>query len=261
MRDNASPGIIAETSSFAQNCVRLYFRPKTPTFYSNEGFRPQGRLHLGSHCAAPVALLFNLRKVLARSDVRISDGNMRKWNTRTSAGIGFLESLDFRDIYHDESLAWPDKERIKNARHTEVLVPERLGLEYLEIVYARSIAESQLINSLLADLSARARASTRHVHFGVYPPYFFREWPYIKVVRREADDLRVCFNQNKPGTVRGPFHLRVDLRGGAHHEYLENMCYFAEPILEIQLGERWRKEKLAIEIKLDNCLAYMHILD
>ncbi len=38
--DSASPDVIAVTAEQWKRYVRLYFRPKTPTQYCNEGFRP-----------------------------------------------------------------------------------------------------------------------------------------------------------------------------------------------------------------------------
>ena len=40
--DIASSDVIARTALEWQDYVRLYFRPKTPTQYNNEGFRPGG---------------------------------------------------------------------------------------------------------------------------------------------------------------------------------------------------------------------------
>ena len=39
-RDTAHREIIDRTDDFTTSCARLYFRPRTPTSYRNEGFRP-----------------------------------------------------------------------------------------------------------------------------------------------------------------------------------------------------------------------------
>ncbi|MBD3234105.1 MAG: DUF4433 domain-containing protein, partial [candidate division Zixibacteria bacterium] len=41
--DIASPDIIASTDVEYKNWVRFYFRPRTPTQYRNEGFRPKDK--------------------------------------------------------------------------------------------------------------------------------------------------------------------------------------------------------------------------
>lgn len=40
--DNASSEVIHKTSSVNKNFVRLYFRPKTPTQFHNEGIKSMG---------------------------------------------------------------------------------------------------------------------------------------------------------------------------------------------------------------------------
>jgi len=39
INDNASSSVIENTSASVENNVRLYFRPRTPTQYYNEGFQ------------------------------------------------------------------------------------------------------------------------------------------------------------------------------------------------------------------------------
>lgn len=65
--DNASPEIIERTDDKWKEYVRLYFRPRTPTQFRNEGFRPEGQRTLNAHCPVPVYFLFDARKMLARS--------------------------------------------------------------------------------------------------------------------------------------------------------------------------------------------------
>lgn len=47
VNDNASEEVISNTRSSVFDCVRLYFRPKTPTQYYNEGYKhPKCRFKL-----------------------------------------------------------------------------------------------------------------------------------------------------------------------------------------------------------------------
>ncbi|NOK63725.1 MAG: DUF4433 domain-containing protein [Chloroflexi bacterium AL-W] len=55
--DNASPEIINQTRLDYLNYVRLYFRPRTPTQYRNEGIRPFSKRELDAHCPIPNFLL------------------------------------------------------------------------------------------------------------------------------------------------------------------------------------------------------------
>ncbi len=42
--DSGSPQYVGQLPSRHRNLVRLYFRPRTPTQYVNEGIRPRGRV-------------------------------------------------------------------------------------------------------------------------------------------------------------------------------------------------------------------------
>ena len=60
--DNASQEILGSTDNEYKDYVRLYFRPKTPTQFHNEGFRPINQRWQGAHCPVPIYFLFDSRK-------------------------------------------------------------------------------------------------------------------------------------------------------------------------------------------------------
>ena len=91
--DIAAPGVISQTNSQWQNYVRLYFRPKTPTQYHNEGFRPVAQLSLGSHCPVPVYLIFNSVPILSRADCMFTSGNLGAGGTVPKDNIDFLRQI------------------------------------------------------------------------------------------------------------------------------------------------------------------------
>ena len=74
--DSASASVLASTSDAYKSYVRLYFRPKTPTQYSNEGIRPHDAIVHDAHCPVPVFLLFDSRDVLTRTSTRFSNGSL-----------------------------------------------------------------------------------------------------------------------------------------------------------------------------------------
>ena len=101
--DIASPEVIAQTNPQRQNDVRLYFRPKTPTQYHNEGFRPVGQRSLNSHCPVPVYLIFNALSILSRADCLFTDGNAGSGGTEAKgeSSVSFLKQIPFNVVYHD----------------------------------------------------------------------------------------------------------------------------------------------------------------
>lgn len=75
--DNASPTVIQQTLAEHYQYVRLYFRPRTPTQYLNEGIRPLSQRELGgAHCPVPVFFCFDALSVLSQSETLFSNGNM-----------------------------------------------------------------------------------------------------------------------------------------------------------------------------------------
>jgi hypothetical protein len=74
--DNASPTVIQQTHPEHQENVRLYFRPRTPTQYRNEGIRPVSQRQLGAHCPVPIYFCFDALTILAQDNTRFLDGNM-----------------------------------------------------------------------------------------------------------------------------------------------------------------------------------------
>jgi hypothetical protein len=63
---NASPDVLDQTPSWVFDYVRLYFRPRTPTFYRNEGIRPPGYRQMGASFPVPVAFMFDAKDVAGR---------------------------------------------------------------------------------------------------------------------------------------------------------------------------------------------------
>ncbi len=122
--------IMDGTQSWVHRHVRLYFRPRTPTFYRNEGLRPRGTLWNGAHCPMPVAFVFDAPSVLGMQGVRWSRGN------RASQGAPILgddapslDALPFDLIYHHRKPgAGENQQAITFHRQAEVIVPDALDL-------------------------------------------------------------------------------------------------------------------------------------
>ncbi len=65
---SGSPSVLAGTNIAIKDCVRLYFRPKTPTQYYAEGIYPRATLSRSkfpeAHCPVPIFFLFDSAQVL-----------------------------------------------------------------------------------------------------------------------------------------------------------------------------------------------------
>ncbi|MGI8478219.1 MAG: DarT ssDNA thymidine ADP-ribosyltransferase family protein [Thermomicrobiales bacterium] len=101
MIENASPEIVGSTRPWVKDQVRLYFRPKTATFYRNEQFRTPGEIWHGAHMPFPVALMFDAATVLGETGTRFSHGNLASaGHTVLTSGADALRRLPFHLIYH-----------------------------------------------------------------------------------------------------------------------------------------------------------------
>ncbi len=148
--DIAHKAIIAQ-SRHTHDHVRMYFRPRTPTQFRNEGVLTQEEAHsIEAHCPVPVFLLFDSRSLLTREECCFTNGNMAsEGRYQMGRDIRFLQSLDFRSIYHDDWFTNQERNEIVFARNAEVVFPKELDLSDLVSVVCRTGAERETLLDLL----------------------------------------------------------------------------------------------------------------
>ncbi|MCA9682971.1 MAG: DUF4433 domain-containing protein [Myxococcales bacterium] len=210
--DNAAADVISGTPSAYQRYARLYFRPRTPTQFHNEGIRaPRDRYHQ-AHCPVPVFFCFDLAKLLAEDDVEFSDGSLGRPEVRVGADQDLFDSIPFDLVYHDRGYrAGEDRSTITFHRHAEILVPERLTLTHLAGIACRSDAERRTLLHLLPtaqwpNWAPRIRC--------VGDPLFYRDRPHVDSVHGADGVLHVRFNAFSPGLP-----IRVRCRGQDNREW------------------------------------------
>jgi len=207
--DNASPEIIQQTRTEHLRYVRLYFRPRTPTQYRNEGIRPINQRKLGgAHCPIPVYFCFDARTVLALDETEFSDGNMGSARASHSDERDFFLSIPFHLVFHNRWFTPEERNEIVFRRNAEVLVPDRLPLApALKFIVCRSAAERQtLLHLLPADLCRRWAARIRLGEQGL----FERKWTYVEEVVTVDDKVIFRFNPNTQ--TPGPFQVSFSYR-------------------------------------------------
>lgn len=202
--DNASPQIMAQTRPEHLGYVRLYFRPRTPTQYRNEGIRPEGQRELGgAHCPIPVYFCFDAFSVLADDDTEFSDGNMASPEALHGGDRDFFLRIPFQYVFHHG--AFPDQARstIVYHRNAEVLVPERLPLDRaLKFIACRSVAERQTLFHLLPQ-GIRHQWAPR-IRLGEQG-LFERRWTFAEEVVVVGESVVFRFNPNT--RTPGPFDV------------------------------------------------------
>lgn len=204
-RDIASPEIISGTDEQWQDYARLYFRPKTPTQYRNEGFRPVNQRELNSHCPVPVYLLFDALEVLSRADSLFTSGNLGSPQTIPSGDIEILKQIPFDTVYHSGYFNPAVPNDITYHRNAEVLVPKRLTLNSLRAIGCRSTAEHETLLYLLPPNTLSRWVDKIHI----LPGLFNRKWTFVEQV--EKSNEQVIFRFNRSSETPGPFDARAEL--------------------------------------------------
>lgn len=201
--DNASAAVIASTTTAHQRYARLYFRPRTPTQFHNEGIRPRDkRTSLNAHCAMPVFFFFDLASVLSEDDTCFSDGNVASTRARISSDEAGFDAIPFDDVYSDGGMG-NRKGELTFARHAEILVPASLPLQpHLRMVCCRSAAERQTLLQLLG-ASDRTRWESQ-VRVAT-DPIFERRATYVESVSAMGESVN--FHFNPASQFKGPFRL------------------------------------------------------
>ncbi len=204
--DNASPDVIRQTQLEHLDYARLYFRPRTPTQYNNEGIRPQNQRELGgAHCPIPIFFCFDALTVLTLDTTKFSNGNMGSPRAAHSSERNFFFNIPFDLVYHNRWFSPEERDEIIFRRNAEVLVPKRLSLEpALKFIACRSVAERQTLLNLLP-IGLANRWAPR-IRLGLFD-LFERKWTYVEEVVT-VDNL-VTFRFNPNTRIPGPFKVKL----------------------------------------------------
>ena len=251
--DTASRSVLANTSSSYKDYVRLYFRPKTPTQYSNEGIRPHGSLKYDAHCPVPVMLLFDSRDILTRETTKYSKGSLAGRGPRSvGTSASFFEKLPFKKIYHNSYLKESKKQEIITSRHAEVIVPNRLSLNALKFIWCRSEAEKETLISLL-DEEQRNRWIRKIFHGQKYD-LFFLCWSYIEEARLNKNGVQFRFNRSTK--TPGPFDLSAYVKDHDNNETLS--AEESGVMLDHTILLKFKRpiENYVVELRVDDHLVY-----
>ena len=209
--DSGSPDIVAQLSRRHRELVRLYFRPRTPTQYRNEGIRPRGRIWNGAHMPVPVYLLF-ASSLLAERGVSFTKGRLTE-EAEVGDSAEFLRSINFRDVYHDGAVGrLGESERrpmILNARHSEVVVKDELSLDRLKHIVCRSAPERQTLLNLLSP-EARRRWLPRIRMDEGHRRLFEKQGTFVQRANLSNVESRFTFYSNIVPKMRGSFDLRIE---------------------------------------------------
>jgi hypothetical protein len=138
--DAADEEVISKTKDKVKECVRFYFKEKTPTLYRNEGIKVNNSK---PHIPIPVYLLFDYELIVLENTV-FSSCNAASSYVEFGKSTDFLRNMDWDKIFHRDPLpleSSPLKSEIISKRQAELLSLTDISLDYLNKVIFRSDAD------------------------------------------------------------------------------------------------------------------------
>lgn len=207
-RDAAAQEVV-NLNPDAHRFARLYFRPRTPTQYRNEGIRPKWKLWNNAHCPVPVFLMFDSVSMLTRPEAQFSSRTLAKGGSGTAVvgkDFNFFRKLPFELIYHDGSMGPnEDHKLITECRHAEVLFEDGVDLEDLREIVCRTEPERW---TLLSILQPATRTKWRERIRLELPGerIFERSGTFVNDIRLDGEYLRIDLEP-----MVGPFDIKVQV--------------------------------------------------
>jgi hypothetical protein len=198
--------VIGNSPQWIKDYVRLYFRPRTPTEYHSEGFRPQGALSMGAHRPMPIVLAFDSVPILISDGTRFTAGNAASPSALSGDTVEFLRTIPFERVYHAGAIKQAEKSDVIFRRCAEVLVPTQLGLDHVRSVLCRTQAEHETLLDLLSD-DAKTKFASR---IGISDRVHYKQWTFVESVAMTQELVTIRFN---PWSATSePFLVRVEFR-------------------------------------------------
>ena len=117
--------MIKTTNNHTKDFVRFYFRPKTPTYFYFE------------EASSYMCILRFNKEIMFLNNAKISIGNARNNPNFKAVNESNIKEIDFLSVFKS---SWPfgNDLNIKNMSSTELLIPNEIGLEFLEEVIFKS---------------------------------------------------------------------------------------------------------------------------
>jgi hypothetical protein len=229
--------------------VRLTFRPRTPSFFDREGYYPSAAAPAGC-LHAPVWLMFDLESMLLHPQARFSDGDPAAGAPTFATPRAFAE-LPFEQIYHDSWMRQDEKEEILRHREAQVLLPDAVTLEALQLIWLRSEAEYETLAHLMpAPLWAKWRDKiTPRTDFML----FNHKHLYITHARLTAQRIELHFNPARLHEERFLLTVIVTYPDGTERRWSQADFVGDAPVT---LGVRGTAG-YCVRVLLDDQLAYL----
>lgn len=269
--DNASESVITISKNKVKDCARLYFRPRTPTQYNNEGYKPTKirRKDLNASCPVPIFFFLDSETVLNMENVKFSEVSCAGLaDLNLLSGAEAFEKLPFDKIYHDKYIPDGSRSDIVKHRHAEILGEGGIPIsKALRGIVCRSVAEKQTLLYLLRKkLPEKYKEYRKIIRYLPKLNLFFNNGIYINRVEYQDNSLIIFFNDASK-RVRGDCE-RIGVNVRIELYYLDDLGFISEhdvfrgkidyhscEEINIELGHKYSDEAI-LEIYFDDILMY-----
>jgi hypothetical protein len=275
--ENASSSVINITNSNVKNYARLYMRPKTPTQYHNEGYKPKNirNQEIDANCPVPIFFLLDAEKTLLVDGVKFVEkgfaGNLYEENNLLS-GVENYANLKFDKIFHSGS--FPSGSDIKQYRHTEIIRRDGIPISrILKGIVCRSIAEKQTLIYLLKKISLnKYEKYKRIISFKPEIDLFYGNGIFIKNVKMEdnilhfeLNDASRRFNANNANGKDIFVEIIIewlDYRSIVKERKMASFYidYGKTQRITYRINRELNCNRIAVEIKFDDFMMYQNII-
>lgn len=275
--DNASANVINMTQDDVLRYARLYMRPKTPTQYHNEGYKPKHirNKEIDANCPVPIFFFLDAEKTLSMDGMKFIEKGLARGihddNEFLNGETEFLK-LNFEKIFHVGPF---DKSSdITKYRHTEVIREDGIPIsKVIKGIACRSIAEKQTLLYLLKKTSEERYNRYRNIIS--YKPeldIFYKNGVYIKDVYFKDDKFHFNLNDksirshiSKSNGEDFKVEIRIDCLGEKNEVLDSNMGskmidYSKITKLNYKVRRKPLSNKVLIEVKFDDRLMYNNII-
>ena len=275
--DNASPSVISISQNKIQGYARLYFRPRTPTQYNNEGYKPEHirNADINANCPVPIFFFLDSVTVLNTDGVKFSETSCAGYHDlNLLSGTEAFENLPFSKIYHDGPVSSAEREDIVKHRHAEVVRLNGLPIENaIKGIVCRSAAEKQtLLYMLKTQYPKKYQIYKPIIRYSPELNLFFNNGIFIKTVEYNEGKIEIEFNapEKRYGTSKSKGN---DVNFKATVNYINEYgniinCISFDTVLDyadirsVNLNIENQDSKIAIvEIRFDDNLMYKNILN
>ena len=251
--DSASPEIILSTYEHWKEYVRLYFRPRSPTQYSSEGFRSAGTYAHGALCPMPIVFVLDAADILTRAETICSNGNLAA-SAETGSDASFLRKIPFETVYHD---TWFDpfhRSTVIFHRQAEVIIPNTLDLSPVRYIGCRTQAEYETFLHLLSPKTRKYWAPK--IGSGTKGNLHFRKWNFVEQATLSQSQIVFQFNPSCPD--RGPFKMRLEItyKAAGKRAYWEKDYQIDDSVLKFNTSNLRIRGDYSIRFTIDGRIAY-----